>query len=60
GKMILNTVLIKAPRPCIEYVITHELCHLVYRNHTKAFYHLLSAEMPDWEKWKNKLEKILM
>ena len=59
GKMILNTELIKAPRPCIEYVIKHELCHLVYRNHTKAFYELLSNEMPEWEKWKNKLEQML-
>ena len=60
GKMILNTELIKAPRPCIEYVIKHELCHLVYRNHTKAFYELLSNEMPEWEKWKNKLEQIMI
>jgi predicted metal-dependent hydrolase len=59
GKLILNTGLIKAPRPCIEYVITHELCHLVHRNHTKAFYDLLSEEMPDWKKWKNRLEQIL-
>ena len=28
GKIILNTRLIMAPRPCIEYVITHELFHL--------------------------------
>ena len=59
GKIILNTELIKAPRPCIEYVIKHELCHLIYRNHTKAFYELLSNEMPEWEKWKNKLEQML-
>lgn len=59
GKIILNTELIKAPKPCIEYVITHELCHLLYKNHTRAFYELLQAEMPDWEKWKNKLEKMM-
>ncbi|MCI2083199.1 MAG: M48 family metallopeptidase [Bacteroidales bacterium] len=56
--MILNTELIKAPRSCIEYVITHELCNLVHRNHTKAFYDLLSEEIPDWKKWKSKLEHI--
>ena len=59
GKIILNTELIKAPKPCIEYVITHEMCHLLHKNHTKAFYELLHAEMPDWEKWKNKLEKFM-
>ncbi len=58
-KIILNVELIKAPKPCIEYVITHELCHLLHRNHTRTFYELLSKEMPDWERWKNKLEKLL-
>ena len=59
GKIILNTELIKAPKPCIEYVITHEMCHLMHKNHTKAFYEILHTEMPDWEKWKNKLEKFM-
>lgn len=60
GKVILNTELIKAPKPCIEYVITHELCHLVHRDHTKAFFELLEAEMPDWKRWKEKLERFLL
>lgn len=59
-KIILNTELIKAPRPCIEYVITHELCHLVHREHNALFFELLHNEMPDWEKWKNKLERTLL
>jgi len=59
GKIILNTELIKAPKPCIAYVITHEMCHLLHKNHTKAFYELLQTEMPDWRKWKEKLEKML-
>jgi predicted metal-dependent hydrolase len=59
GKIILNTELIKAPKPCIEYVITHELCHLVHGDHTKAFFELLQTEMPDWERWKSKLEKMM-
>ena len=60
GDIYLNLKLICAPRCCIEYVITHELCHLVHRNHTKEFYALLSKQMPHWEKWKNKLERIMM
>lgn len=59
GNIILNPELIKAPKPCIEYVIIHELCHLIHRNHTKAFFRLLSQEMPDWEKWKEKLERFM-
>lgn len=60
GTITLNSSLIRAPRSCIEYVITHELCHLVHRNHTKAFYELLATEMPHWEKMKIKLERIMM
>lgn len=60
GDIYLNPRLICAPRCCIEYVITHELCHLVHRNHTKEFYALLSKEMPHWEKWKTKLERIMI
>ena len=60
GNIYLNPRLICAPRCCIEYVITHELCHLVHRNHTKEFYALLSKEMPHWEKWKAILERTLI
>ena len=59
GRIILNPILIKAPKPCIEYIITHELCHLVYYNHSSKFLALQTKEMPDWNKWKNKLEKLL-
>lgn len=59
GKIILNPELIKAPKGCIQYVIVHELCHLVYRDHTEKFIDLQTKEMRDWEKWKNKLEKLL-
>jgi predicted metal-dependent hydrolase len=56
GRIILNTELIKAPKGSIEYVIIHELCHLVHHNHTKAFQNLQSRIMPDWSKWKDRLE----
>lgn len=59
GKIILNPELIKAPKASIEYVITHELCHLVHHDHTQKFIDLQNKEMPDWEKWKMKLEKML-
>lgn len=60
GKIILNTELIKAPKGSIEYVIIHELCHLVHHNHTKAFQSLQSRMMPDWRKWKDRLEYSLL
>lgn len=59
GKIILNPELIKAPKACIEYVIVHELCHLIHHDHTQRFIDLQTKEMKDWEKWKTKLEKLL-
>lgn len=59
GNIILNPKLIQAPKPCIEYVINHELCHLIHRNHTKSFFALQRKEMPDWKKWKEKLERFM-
>lgn len=59
GKIILNPELIKAPKGCIEYVLIHELCHTKFANHSNAFFHLQSQIMPDWEKWKEKLERVM-
>lgn len=59
GKIILNPELIKAPKGCIEYVIIHELCHLIHHDHTQKFIDIQTKEMKDWEKWKMKLEKLL-
>lgn len=59
GKLILNPELIKAPKRCIEYVIIHELCHLVEPNHNKAFLNLQTRIMPEWEKWKDRLEQAM-
>lgn len=59
GQILLNPELIKAPKACIEYVVIHELCHLVHRDHTQAFFDLQQKEFPEWKKWKNKLEVLL-
>ena len=56
GKIILNPELIKTPKGCIEYVIIHELCHLVHHGHNKKFFDLQAKECPLWERWKKKLE----
>lgn len=55
----LNPELIKVSMKCIEYVLIHELCHLIEKNHSKRFYELMSVIMPDWQRWKLKLEKSL-
>jgi len=56
GTVTLNTDLIKAPKECIDYVVTHELCHLKYHDHSPDFYKLLDSVIPGWEKIKHKLE----
>ena len=55
GRISLNLHLMKLPEPCIKEVILHELCHLVHFNHSKEFYALMTAEMPDWKVWKKEL-----
>jgi len=52
----LNTELIKKSTYCVEYVIFHELAHLVHPNHSREFYNYLSTYMPDWKKRKVLLE----
>jgi predicted metal-dependent hydrolase len=57
--IILNPEIIKAPSKCIDYVVIHELCHLVHPNHSQSFYKLQNKVMPDNAKWKLRLEKLL-
>ena len=60
GNLVMNRHLIRAPRPCIDYVLIHELCHLEHKNHGPAFWSLLDRMMPDHEKRKAKLERIML
>lgn len=60
GTMTLNANLVRTPRPCIEYVVAHELCHLKHRDHNTSFFRLLRQVMPDWEKRKQRLETALL
>lgn len=57
GVIRLNLELMRAPKECIEYILVHELCHLVHHNHSSKFYDLMSKEMPDWQDRKALLER---
>ena len=48
GMITLNRELIKLPVVLTDYVIAHELCHLLEFNHSPRFYALLAAMMPAW------------
>lgn len=52
----LNRRLAEMPEDCIEYVVTHEFCHLVLPNHSRRFYELLTVMMPDWQERKRILD----
>jgi len=56
GYINLNSELIKKPTECIEYVVFHELAHLVHADHSSKFYNYLNLLMPDWKERKGRLE----
>lgn len=56
GKVLLNPELIKAPVVCQEYVVVHELCHLVRPDHSRTYFALLGRVMPDWQERKARLD----
>ena len=55
GTITLNLRLMQVGKPYIDYVITHELCHLIEHNHGKRFYALLDRVMPDWRERRRQL-----
>ena len=59
GEIILNPHLVKAPNPCIDYVLLHELAHLKHHDHGVAFWNLIDAHAGDWRKSKYHLDGLV-
>jgi predicted metal-dependent hydrolase len=57
GQILLNPELVMAPKDCIDYVVTHELCHLKEHHHGAAYYRLLDRVMPSWQERKRRLDQ---
>ena len=55
GRICINVRLALYPPECLEYVVVHELCHLIERGHGPRFYALLDAFLPDWRAARAKL-----
>ena len=54
NRLRLNFRLLYAPKPVIEYVIVHELCHILHHDHSKAFWQAVENVIPDYKarrKW---------
>ena len=55
GRICINVRLALYPPECLEYVVVHELCHLLERGHGPRFHALMGTFMPDWKERRAKL-----
>jgi predicted metal-dependent hydrolase len=54
GQVVFNWNIIKAPHSVVDYVVIHELCHLIHPNHSKDFWQLVGrhdAAYPEQRQW---------
>lgn len=54
----INLQLVKKPMECLEYVLTHELVHLVEKNHTNRFHALVAEYYPAWKEARKLLSQM--
>jgi predicted metal-dependent hydrolase len=57
GEVVFNWNIIKAPHSIVDYVVIHELCHLIHPNHSKVFWELVGrhdASYPEHRQWLRK------
>jgi hypothetical protein len=53
----LNSELAKKPRECLEYIIVHELMHLLEPTHNAVFVSLMDNFMPQWRQLRDELNR---
>jgi len=53
--MRLNSELVKRSPECLEYVIVHEMLHIIEKGHDKKFYRLLNQYLPEWKSIRKKM-----
>lgn len=57
GEIRFNWKIIMAPHSVIDYVVTHELCHLVYTHHSTHFWQKVQSIIPDYKKRRDWLKE---
>lgn len=55
GHILINLELTKKPVQCLEYVIVHELVHLLERKHNDRFLALMDKHLPNWKQHRDEL-----
>lgn len=58
GRLTLNTDLLHLPEALGEFVIVHELVHLLVPNHGRVFKSFMAAYLPDWEERQHHLQTL--
>lgn len=58
GNIRLNTDLAKKPPECLEYIVVHELTHLLEPTHNQCFIALMDQFMPKWKFYKDQLNRL--
>ncbi len=51
----LNTELLKYPERCLDYVVVHELSHLIHPNHSKSFWKVVESYYPNYKEVRKEL-----
>lgn len=54
----LNLELAKKPKSCLEYIIVHELVHLLERNHNDRFVGYMNQFLPNWRQHRDELNRL--
>ena len=54
----LNLELAKKPLECIEFIVVHELVHLLERTHNEVFVSYMNEFMPKWRFYREELNKL--
>lgn len=57
GRICINTRLALYPPECLEYVVVHEMCHLLHPGHGQKFWQLMDSFLPTWRTAKAKLDQ---
>ena len=58
GTIRLNTELAKKPTECLEYIVVHEMVHLLEPTHNARFVALMDQFMPQWRSTQQKLNRL--